>query len=189
MKTHGSMWRHALRAAIVFLTVAGAPATQARTTFPAHGGSGDISNASVCPTGNFIVGFRGRAGLWIDQIRIRCAPLLDGGGVGKSTALAGAGGPGGGEQAQKCDPGHVINQINFFTTKENRQIEMISFRCMNPDDRSMQGGYVHFGYDGGVTFRNYEQVCPDGEAAVGLTHRWGEHVNAIALICDVLRRP
>ena len=157
----------------------------------AHGGVGEIKNASVCPLGNFMVGFRGRAGLWIDQIRIRCAPLLDGGGVGNSTAMAGAGGPGGSEQAVKCNEGHIIYQINSFTTNNNRQVEYITFHCMKPANRSVEGGggYHGFGNPSGVRFRHYDQVCPEGEAAVGLAHRWGEHVNAVGLICDVLRRP
>lgn len=117
-------------AAIAVLAVVAATSAHARKEFTVHGGVGDITNASVCPVGNFIVGFRGRAGLWIDQIRIRCAPLLNGGGVGNSTALAGVGGSGGAEQAEKCAPGHIINEINFFTTKDNRQVEYITFRCM-----------------------------------------------------------
>lgn len=161
----------------------------ARKEFTVHGGVGDISNASVCPVGNFIVGFRGRTGLWIDQIRIRCAPLLNGGGVGDSKAMPGVGGPGGGKAEAKCVEGHVVNQIDFFTTNQNRQIELITFRCMNPDDRSMAGGYEMYGNSSGVRFSHYNQTCPEGEAAVGLAHRWGDHVNAIGLICDVLRRP
>jgi len=176
-------------AAIIVLAVVAATSAYARKEFTVHGGVGDINNASVCPVGNFIVGFRGRAGLWIDQIRIRCAPLLNGGGVGNSTALAGAGGPGGAEQAEKCTPGHIINKINFFTTKDNRQIEYITFDCMNPDDRSTEGTYHSFGNAEGVRFQHFGQTCPDGEAAVGLAHRWGEHLNAIGLICDTLRRP
>ncbi|MFO1171184.1 MAG: hypothetical protein U1E49_09470 [Hyphomicrobiaceae bacterium] len=182
--------RLAMFAATLLLGAAGVATTaDARKEFTVHGGVGDISNASVCPTGHFIVGFRGRTGLWIDQIRIRCAPLLNGGGVGDSKAMSGVGGSGGGDAKAKCIPGHVVNGINFFTTDQNRQVELITFTCMNPDDRSMAGGYEMYGNTAGVRFNHYKQTCPDGEAAVGLNHRWGDHVNAIGLICDVLRRP
>lgn len=186
-----SQWaRKGLSSVTLLLGVMGVvTAADARKEFSVHGGVGDIANASVCPVGHFIVGFRGRTGLWIDKIRIRCAPLLNGGGVGDSKAMGGAGGNGGGDAKAKCVPGHVVNGINFFTTNENRQIEYITFTCMNPDDRSMAGGYEGYGNAGGVRFKHYNQTCPEGEAAVGLAHRWGAHVNAIGLICDVLRRP
>lgn len=161
----------------------------ARTDFPAKGGSGDITNAAVCPVGHFIVGFRGRAGLWIDQIRIRCAPLLMGGGVGDSKAFGGAGGSGGGPLASKCPSGSIVNDLRWFNTQGNRQVELILFNCMNPDTQRAKGNARAFGNENGPRSHRFRNTCPEGEGAVGINQRWGQHVNAIGLICDILRRP
>lgn len=158
-------------AALAAAIPAGAPAAFARKEFPVHGGAGDITNASVCPVGHYVVGFRGRAGLWIDQIRIRCAPLLDGGGVGPSKALADAGGSGGEDQAEKCAAGHIVNEINDFMTDQNRQGDMVVFRCLDPGDGGQEPGYHEFGNPSVVRFRHYVRTCPDDEAAIGVNHR------------------
>ena len=159
--------------------------------FRVLGGAGDITNASMCKTGHYIVGFKGRTGAWIDQIRIRCAPLLDGGGVGSSKAEGGAGGNGGGDDpGEKCGKGNIVNRIKFYLTKENRQVEYIEFWCIDPDDRSEEGVRHGFGNPhGNRAGQRATQPCSEGFAASGLNHRWGAHLNAIGLICKYMRRP
>jgi hypothetical protein len=182
LRSRPTLWV-CMAAALSLLALSSA---EARTTYTPHGGSGDITNASVCPTGEFIVGFTGRSGLWIDHVKLRCALLGPGGRLEKAHTVGGAGGSGGGVANAECDRG-LIKSIVYWTTKDNRQVERISFNCFEPEF-SRSAGTKGFGRNNGVRFEQFENFCPDGEAAVGLGHRWGTHLNAIGLICDTLRR-
>lgn len=178
-------------AALVMIAVASPSlgASDQAVYFPVKGGAGDIANGVECPTGHYIVGFRGRWGLWIDQLSIRCAPLRDGGGVGQSKTIGGGGGGGGHEDAERCGTGFIVNDLRFYNTAGNRQVELLRFRCMDPDDRAEEGVTYDFGNPDGPRSVRFRQTCEEGQAAIGLRMRWGAHVNAIGLVCDILRRP
>jgi hypothetical protein len=88
----------------------------AGTSFSGHGcGAGCFGEAWVrsCPANHVIVGFRGRGGLLIDQLTLRCAPIVasEGGwvlAVGGTTDLAPVGGNGGSSFPQTdCPAGQV----------------------------------------------------------------------------------
>jgi hypothetical protein len=69
-------------------------------TLPVQGAGGELPWVSTCPPNQLVVGFGGRAGLYFDQLSLRCAPLLVNGppytlSRGTITNLPSAGGTGG----------------------------------------------------------------------------------------------
>ena len=157
-------------------------------------GIGDINNASICKKGEYVVGFTGRTGAWVDRIGVRCAPILPSGVMGKPHGTAAAGGGGGAPDTSECKAG-LLNAITFETTSEYRIIYDIFGECMDPRSGASFYRYITFGNrrDGSNVTRDlgdpYEQRCPTGMAATGLSLRWGKDVNAIGLICDTLVVP
>ncbi|WP_437676578.1 hypothetical protein [Sorangium sp. So ce131] len=69
---------------------------------PVRGDAGEVPWESICPENEVVVGFSGRAGSYLDQLTLRCAPLLVTGApgayaveVGLVTLLETVGGQGG----------------------------------------------------------------------------------------------
>jgi hypothetical protein len=95
------------RATCAALSVSGdatfAVHTTAKETLPEVGTMrGPVAKAAVCPADQIVVGFRGRSGSDIDQIVLRCAPLVISGSspsftlsVGPVSELSPLGGAGG----------------------------------------------------------------------------------------------
>lgn len=151
--------------------------------YPATGGNGDIHNALVCPAGQYLKGIRGRAGAWIDQLAIMCAPLKAGNHVGGSTTYARAGGPGGAEQPKSLCEDSIIQRVQIYNTEDNRMVAHIDGDCASPDG-VLTGKSVGLGASGWTSKHLYKQGCTPGkEGAVGFSVQWGEHVNAVGLIC------
>ena len=62
-------------AVAALLSLMGSSPPASATTFPAVGGSGDAAAVDTCPAGMYLIGLKGRTGLWIDQVQIVCAPV------------------------------------------------------------------------------------------------------------------
>jgi hypothetical protein len=157
--------------------------------------TGDISSAQICPKGEYMVGFTGRRGAWIDRIGIRCAPLLPSGVLGKPHGTPGSGmGGGGGEVFPSGGPGgdctvYPIIQIIFYTTNEYRMIWKVVAAC-GPEDHPASAERPSIYASGTKDLGDpYFHHCPPGMAATGLSVRFGKDVNAIGLICDPLKLP
>ncbi len=160
----------------------------AKTVFDPHGGPGDIRNAYVCPPGKYLVGFEGRVGAWIDRIAPVCASLLHSGEMGKRKAVGAFGGGGGAPASTYCNQG-LISRITSALTNDDRMVLWITFSCYNPVTGQKNPYIFHFGDTGGVPHERFQNPCPGGEAANGLGAYWGQHVNAVGLICDTLTIP
>jgi hypothetical protein len=160
-----------------------------RTVYPIYaGGSGDISNMSVCNPGEYIIGFSGRVGGWIDRLQIVCAALQSSGLMGPRVTRGSMGGSGGAQGESVC-PAGLIRGITYRMTYDARMVEEISFGCDDAKATKRASRTANFGGVGHAQTRTYDNTCPEGEAAVGIKANWGTHVNGIALACDLMQIP
>jgi hypothetical protein len=161
----------------------------ARTVYPIYaGGSGDINNTGVCKPGEYIIGFSGRVGGWIDRLKIVCAVVQSSGTMGPRVTRGGMGGDGGAEGESVCPVG-LIKGISYRLTYDGRMVEEISFGCNDAKTGKRVRKNANFGGVGHAQTRTYDNTCPEGEAAVGIQANWGVHVNGIGLVCDRLQIP
>jgi hypothetical protein len=154
-----------------------------------HGGSGDIANRQMCPGTEYVVGFEGRSGQWIDRISLICAPLLPGGGVGQAHTIDAAfGGNGGGPNSAKCRKG-VMTGIKYWTVMAARFVWEIDGTCTDPVTHQLLD-VARFQSAAGILLQTpTDTACPNGMAGIGLQGRWGQHVNAVGFICARLAKP
>jgi uncharacterized protein DUF4189 len=164
--------------------------------FPAQGGAGDLQNAEECDKGEYVVGFKGRVGAWIDRLSPLCAPLL---GLKRTPQMGsakakGAFGGSGGSPAQVECGGGLIAGIEITLTNNNRMVYEIKFDCsaVQPNGSTAvvpaEAG-KRFGGEASLPQKRIKNECPAGEAAKGIQANWGQHVNAIGLICGTINIP
>ncbi len=179
---------------------------QAETNFPVIGGSGNGSFEDRCPAGQYLIGIRGHAGAWTDEVQIVCeriyqpnpgdSPLMSGSDLALHNLYFGAprGGGGGGPISAFCPQSEVVGLFPYMTDG-NRQVKAFTLTC-NAKNRSPEF-YVQFNLSRSTVSINYNshsdapgrQRCPSGEVGVGLRGRYGQDVNAISLICDTFNVP
>jgi hypothetical protein len=163
--------------------------------YPAVGGSGDASTKVQCPPGQYLGGFTGRTGVWINQIRAMCAQ------PGKDPVPFGPtlGGGGGGAGLAYCGGGQVMtNSVTLTLTTHLRQVAAIRFTCHiartgETFDPQFFGNRNYVASCGGsaITVGNCDpaelsvptQTCPSDEVPIGFNLRYGKDVNAFGLIC------
>ena len=186
-------------ATILAFVVTAAPAS-AHRAWPVVGGSGDATTTVMCPPGEQIVGFEGRTGLWIDQVRLMCAKQIDGSTMGEPHSVGDAlGGYGGAAKRVVCGRKAYIHAIGMLYTKNQRQVSQIDFSCASiagdsASDMHFYGTYTAVEdpcYATATCGSNNDQVraiCPN-ERFTGVTARVGKDVNALGFICDAVPSP
>jgi hypothetical protein len=164
--------------------------------YPAVGGVGDASVKIQCPAGQYLGGFSGRTGVWINQIRAMCAE------PGKDPVVFGPalGGSGGGSGLAYCGGGQVMtNSVYLTMTTHIRQVAAIQFSCRNARTgetfdpqffgnrnylASCGGSAISVGDCDPAELSTPTQACTyAGEVPVGFNLRYGKDVNAFGLIC------
>jgi len=162
---------------------------QARTVLPVAGSNGNAGAVAECPSGQSLVGFSGRTGLWIDAIQMVCAA------PGAQPVALGPryGGAGGGAVDSFCPRGSQLFAATLNMTTRNRQVAAINYSC-----RSIQTGETADYAFGNPSYRarcpgigvgdcgvdtNAFQSCTSGEVPIGFTVRYGKDVNGFGLIC------
>jgi hypothetical protein len=104
-------------------------------TLPLHGLKGQILWASTCPPNQVVVGFGGRSGLYVDQLLLRCAPLVVNGppytiARGTITALPPVGGTGGQPfPTTDCSAGQVATVSRILA---GDYIDAFGLSCSTP---------------------------------------------------------
>jgi hypothetical protein len=158
-------------------------ATSAKTEFPAIGGAGDIANGSWCPQGEYLAGFKGRVGDFIDSIQPICAKVLPGGAWGALSYEQIRFGGGGGSPAEfSCPRNSFVSALDVYLTVNNRQVSQVYFQCYTPSNGVYSSTPIRFG--GAIKRgRSTNQACPSGEIGKGINVRSGKHVNALGLTC------
>jgi hypothetical protein len=158
--------------------------------FPPVGGGGAFFR-DVCPGNLFLVGLIVKAGSWVDQMSIVCAPLEW---TGRDRTTPNTtdpfqhgpirGGEGGFAQAPGvCEQGQIINHMGFSLTGGNKNVLFFHFGCRSTTNN--QTGTFELGPKSPV-FPSINQDCPNGEAARGIQGRADQYVNAVGLICSPL---
>jgi hypothetical protein len=165
----------------------------AKTVFPPQGGPGDIRNAMVCDKGEYIVGFKGRLGLWFDRIGLICAPIFHPARMGPHHESKSEFGGSGGSPAKMACPSGLVRGISYMLTEDNRMVQGLEFTCTDPRTGALERqAYLSLKANGGSLGNQrgfIKNPCLEGEAATGLQVNWGRHVNAIGLMCEKIVLP
>jgi len=194
-------------ALVVGLAAIFAGPAQAETNFPVIGGSGNGSFEDRCPTGQYLMGIKGHAGAWTDEVQIVCQRIYGVPDQGDPSRMdryyfdlhnlylgAPRGGGGGGLTSAFCPQSEVIGLFPYMTDG-NRQVKAFTLTCNGKNGHAEF--YVQFNVSRNTVSSNYNfhsdapgrQRCPTGEVGVGVRGRYGQDVNAISLICDVFNVP
>ena len=170
------------------------------TDLPVFGGPGGSEFRAQCPNGSYLVGFNGKTGAWVERISPVCAPWLRG-----SQTL---GAPSVGQEVTTiCRDSRsntfAIHYMNIAVLKSaNRLVQSIWAGCQSLTTSPLGSVRLEFGsrppappgQDVGdqpecITCPDKtppiysNQVCPAGEAGVGIRVRAGQFVDAVGLIC------
>lgn len=154
---------------------------------PIEGGAGGVPFRVTCPPGDYLMGFEGRVGGWVDSMYIHCLKgphwrdgynqgQLMGNGLGGRPIYGG------------CPYSYAIRNIIFNAVEyENTHVlNHIRGECKNI--WGVQTRDFEFGpRDGPHNHAN--QTCPPGTLAVGLRGRQGLYIDAIGLICRAAPPP
>jgi hypothetical protein len=170
--------------AVAFLAALAPLSSQAGATeFPADGYRGAAQRAALCADGSYLVGFKGRAGAWIDQIQPLCAPMLEGGRVGNRKRLAAYGGKGGDTTFERyCPKDEIINATQVELLTVERTVFQVRFSCFSVRTGRVNPEFFAARPDKNGFHRGY-RLCPSGELAAGMKINYGRHVNGLGLIC------
>lgn len=160
------------------------PKAGANTEIPPFGGPGKENSRDLCDAGQYLVGVNVRAGLWWDQVQIKCAPIAGVGELGPATEPRRPRGGNGGKEPvfYRCQTG-VMVAAYIFTTKQN-QVSFVELGCS--DNPHVKGNVKIVPTDGRRFAEGHRQnqTCPVGEAATGFNIHYSQYVNALGLICD-----
>ncbi|MGC3974845.1 MAG: hypothetical protein QM771_10740 [Nitrospira sp.] len=170
------------------------------TDLPVFGGPGGSEFRAQCPNGSYLVGFEGKTGAWVERISPVCAPWLRGSQTLGPPAV-------GQEVTTICRDSRsntfAIHYMNVAVLKSaNRLVQSIWAGCQSLTTSPLGSVRLEFGArppappgrDVGdqpecVTCPDKSppiysnQVCPAGEAGVGIRGRAGQFVDAVGLIC------
>jgi hypothetical protein len=182
---------------LLALLIGYASAPAHATDLRVQGGGGGSGFRTDC-SGDFVVGIYVRSGSWIDAIGLKCGTFNRQTGTFKKPAWNKAfhGGHGGQFQERVCPGERFVSGIRFgFTRHESPYVEFVELTCspVGAGDvvraciETGQGCRSGHSHGGGVMApfgsSPVAQVCPPGEAAIGIHGRSGIHVDALGLIC------
>jgi hypothetical protein len=185
------LWALALLAAAVLPNAAMA---QTEKRYDPYGAQGDTGIDLRCSGGRYVVGVTGATGTNIDRIQLLCARLgPDGSALPSDNKSVAVGGPGGGPNTKNCSATSYVNSVDVYLTKSKKQVRELIAGCTNSTDEvgfRFGAPNEEVGFFPGQNFiplRSYK--CPANMAVTGLTVRYGQHVNAIGVMCDVIVVP
>jgi hypothetical protein len=164
----------------------------AAKNFPVQGGHGEHSIVVGCTRGEYMIGFTGRIGSWIDRIGPVCAPLLPSMAVGEKRVPATYGGNGGEPSAMTCETDEVLQGIAADRLSARPDtLQSVKLLCGSTNG-SYQIWHGEPGEGGGFSASwnrdgSYalvlNQTCPKGEWAWAIGIRYGQYVTALGLMC------
>jgi hypothetical protein len=173
------------RGILAALTLADFAGHAQATELAIKGGPGGGFFRDECPTGEFLVGFRLRAGSWIDAVNPLCAPL-DNGRLEPRHLRQFHGGNGGGPQEAYCQPDSLLLGISVTYTRGGSN--GMGAKCANSIRLNcwpIRGGVItqvcmETGESCDWRAGGWDLFCPYGEAATGIQGRSGLYVDAWA---------
>jgi hypothetical protein len=171
------------------LLIAVSVPANARTAYRAEGAQGDKARVVECGDEEYLVGFAGRTGSWMDQLQPICAKVLPDGSRDSLVFKKASGGKGGSPVEFSCPADSWVASTKMTMFKgQGRYVADIDFTCYRPRDGQYLPNTVRFGAGTGLA-PLFIHSCPSGEIGTGVSLRYGVHVNAFGLICDTLFVP
>ena len=163
---------------------------EAGRVWPVFGANGDVGATPQCGPGKVLVGFSGRAGLWIDQIGIVCADLQSNNMPGRHLPVSEFfGGDGGGPTSGSCPPNTRISDAQIYVTADFKKVHSIVLDCIDANGKITETGFGSRSNDAASSHTGASgikrQLCPQ-EQFTGITVRYGKHVNGVGFICNAV---
>ncbi len=174
-----------LATALVLAAAAPVPtASASETPIVGDGGGGEFRLDSS--PGQYVAGLVGRAGAWIDQVALLCAPVSADGRRGAITPSLGYGGQGGSPASAICagdGVGKRLFVVQVAGGDHPRYVDNIKISCATqpPSDACFSAGGCGVSYVHDVPYHSLD--CPPGELATGIRGRASNYLNAIGLVC------
>ncbi|MEJ0098145.1 MAG: SH3 domain-containing protein [Bauldia sp.] len=174
------------------------PLSVARADFMLFGGTSGVAFSTSCPANQYVAGFFGHVGSWLDNIGLTCAPAIGNTGFGAAVQTPQFfGGMGGGVTRSQCDAGTAARHLHYFVQYNDadydslQYIRGISYDCARADGTPASNkcfGVCHDG-DHSATFvpgsPDVDNNCAPG-LVTGLTGKSGQYVVALGALCGPL---
>ena len=105
-----------------------APAEASTTSFTVYGDRGEHGARDECPAGQYLVGFIGKTGAWVDQITVICAKPGSDLTFSGRRSIASRGGGGGAYAEAYCNADEAVSGA-WFTRNTGYQIVNVAVTC------------------------------------------------------------
>jgi len=146
------------------------------------GGPGGTHFEFSCGTGKVLVGVKGRAGMWLDNISFKCA-TVSGATLGAVTTSGSFGGTGGTKSYDlQCPSGHVVKGLSIYRGSYVHQIGLYC-RIWQGTGWGNTGKLVGPAGGSGGTY-DRRDCLEHSQPVVAVHGRRGWYVNAIGITCD-----
>ncbi len=175
-----------------------APAASAQETrLEMRGGPGGNPERADCAPGSYVVGFKGQAGDWMNQISIVCGRWNEKTQTLQSAAKGKVSDPFGDSTdgdalSESCPEGWAVSAYQVRVTRENREdkfLHAIRFYCRPAIAGSGQEVHQTLGSWSKNAVLLDRQSCPPRELVTGMHGRAGLFVDALGLICNLRPEP
>ncbi|PRQ06318.1 hypothetical protein [Enhygromyxa salina] len=150
-------------------------------TLPGRGGGGGGPGTLACGAGDVAVGIYGRSGIYIDQLGLTCAYLMDNGSLGPTYDTGTLGGQGGGSFRLICPLGQAI--VGFHGGS-GTLVDRLGLYCSGVANWRSHGSVEYVtsaaGGGGGGSFAD---LCPSDYVGARINVRTGIYVDRQELLC------
>ena len=164
---------------------------------PIQGGPGGSYFRSECGAGQWVIGVMIRHGLWIDAIKLICAPYTSTSRVPPNSWLDFQGQQGGSlnPATEICSGDTYVTGIRFGTTWDGddpKYVDYVEVTCASIVVMTGTPPFAVYGLIGtnvcldtgeGCSNKPFSLSCDLGDAATGFQGRSGIYVDALGLIC------
>ena len=185
------------------LTLFLAFASSANADFEPYGVSGGMPFKASCPANQYVAGFFGRVGGWLDDVGLICAPTIGTTSFGDPVQSPQFfGGLGGGTTSTQCDKGTVVKYIHYFVQYDRansdaiQYIRGISIDCAHADGTTASNKCFGICHDGETSHTIGAEfgITPTGQVdnncapglMTGLNGRTNQYVVALGALCGPL---
>ncbi len=170
----------------------GTAMAQAEFTTDPYGARGDTGMDLRCDGGRYVVGVIGASGTNVDRLQLQCARIgADGLALPADMTSVSVGGNGGAPATVTCSAKAYARSIIVTLNQAKKQVRVLNAGCGNAAGDG--AGFAIGGPDEGQSLipgNNYiwyrSWTCPANMAVTGLKVRYGQHVNAIGVICNAI---
>jgi hypothetical protein len=170
----------------------GTALAQAEFSTDPYGAQGDAGLDVRCHGDRYVVGLTGASGTIVDRLQLQCARLsAEGEALPADTTSVSVGGNGGAPATVACSPKAYARSITVTLNQAKKQVRLLTAGCGSPagdsSGFSIGGPREGLGLIPGSNYIWYRSwSCPADMGVTGLRVRYGQHVNAVGVICNVI---